>query len=192
DLPANQTLSPYADLAASIASQHAAVSNQRDLATHAGSADRRPHPAVPSADDDEIIRLCFGRAGQAEGVFAPVGEGLSFVGWNRVVAGREKDRVATTVEAGQISQSEFHFAGVLDLNDSTGMPAPVSSRSAERRLQFLAVDKNLKLPWVAWSLPSLDPVERADEDVVFAGLGKGHGRRRIFDRPTQPVGEQIG
>ncbi|OQC18775.1 MAG: hypothetical protein BWX69_03227 [Planctomycetes bacterium ADurb.Bin069] len=181
-----------ADLLAGVAAEHRPVLNQRHAQAGTRGGERRAAAAKAAADDHEVkVGRCFRCRRLAAHLRAPLRQGGAAVGgWRGRGIGREEERVAAAVEAGEVAQPDFKRGGGEVDGPAVG-PAPRGRRDAEERGQQSAVERDLEAAGLV-ARAVRRPVARAYPEAPNATARQRDGGHGVGDRRAESVRQQVG
>ena len=164
-----------------IASQYRAVLNKRYLYTQPCCGDSCARACYAAADHDQVkLAGIFRPLAQTE-CFSPKGRHLlALVRRGQIGIGREDNRIASALEAGQIVQGEGNLL-LCNLDRSPVLPVPLGTLGTEDRLKQLIIYEHLELAWSARRLPRRRPVPRPHPHTVLSRLWELHRCRGVLD-----------
>ncbi len=135
----NISLCPDANLAGSVAPEYRPVLNEGYLASHAGCREGGPHAGVTAANDHQVIVLLDRVFRKIQQLLPPDRQDGRFVGRGEFVVRGEVERVAASIETGQVLEGQFHLSRI-DFHHTSVMPMPLGSLGPEGFAQRLAID----------------------------------------------------
>ena len=182
---------PNLNFGGSVAAEDRAVVNESNFQSVARRRDGRTESGVASAYNDEIIAvLCRWGGRELEGFAAELEKRLAFARRNLFGILGEVERVAATVEAGQIMKLESGLCRG-DFDGASALPVPVRPFGSESGGGWFAINADLKFSRRAWCLPLGDPVLGADMKVVSSDGGEGDFGGRVSYRSSETVCHEI-